>query len=731
MSYSILKPTTLALLAGWLLCAPSTVHAYVGPGAGFAFVSSFFILIFTTFLAFLTLLTWPLRWVAQRIRGRAALAASRVRRVVVLGLDGQDPELTEQFMKEGVLPNFSRLREQGAFLPLQTTLLAESPVAWTSFQTGCNPGKHRIYDFLVPNRKSHLPELSSAKVSPPKRMLSLWRFRIPLGRPIIRGRRRSQPFWKILGEHGIFSTILRVPITFPPERFNGVMLSAMSVPDLKGSQGTYAYFSSDPHEHLPLTSGERIPVELDTNRGVIRSAIPGPENPLRRAGGEMRVPFEVKIGANGSAAELTVAGKIYPLKLREYTPWIPLDFKAGLGLTVRGIVRFYLMASSPHLKLYMTPINIDPEKPALPISHPFTYAVYLAKTQGRYSTLGMAEDTSALNEEVVDEDAFLAQTYLIHQERARMFFDALQKTPRGAVVCVFDITDRLQHMFFRHLDRTHPANRGRDVTKHAQAIKKLYLEMDDLVGRTMGELGDDTVLIVMSDHGFKPFRRGVNLNSWLHQHGFLAVKGALTGADMFQDVDWSRTKAYAVGFGGIYLNMSGREANGTVQPGEEAEQIKREIKEGLKRLHDEQEGVHPVREVYDSKEVYTGPYVSEAPDLIVGFRPGHRVAWRSVTGGIGRTIIEDNERSWSGDHNFNPPDVPGMLFCNRKITSESRPSIMDIGPTVLDLFGVAIPRYCDGKSLIPMMPRMPMTPTTPMPTGAVDSRDGMTKAAAS
>ena len=144
------------------------------------------------------------------------------------------------------------------------------------------------------------------------------------------------------------------------------MLSAMSVPDLKGSQGTYAYFSSDPHEHLPLTSGERIPVELDTNRGVIRSAIPGPENPLRRAGGEMRVPFEVKIGANGSAAELTVAGKIYPLKLKEYTPWIPLDFKAGLGFKVRGIVRFYLMASSPHLKLYMTPINIDPEKPALP-----------------------------------------------------------------------------------------------------------------------------------------------------------------------------------------------------------------------------------------------------------------------------------------------------------------------------------------------------------------------------
>ena len=710
----------LALLVGLLLCVPHSAHAYVGPGAGFAFVSSFFILVFTTFLAFLTLLTWPVRWVVQRIRGSKVLAASRVRRVVILGLDGQDPELTEQFMKEGLLPNFSRLGEQGTFRPLQTTLLAESPVAWTSFQTGCNPGKHRIFDFLVPNRKSYLPELSSAKVSPSRRTLALGRFRIPLGKPIIQGSRKSQSFWKILGDHGIFSTILRVPITFPPEKFNGVLLSAMSVPDLKGSQGTYSYFSSDPHERVQLTSGERVPIEL--NNGTARGMILGPENTLAQAGGEMCVPFEVKIGTNGSAAELKLGGKAYPLKLGEYTPWIPLAFKAGLGITVRGIVRFYLMESSPHLKLYMTPINLDPERPALPISYPFTYAIYLAKTQGRYSTLGLAEDTSALNEDVVDEDAFLAQTYLIHQERERMFFDALQKTTRGVVVCVFDITDRCQHMFFRHLDRNHPANRGRDVTKHRDAIKKLYQEMDDLVGRTMSALGDEAVLIVMSDHGFKPFRRGVNLNSWLHQHGFLAVKGEPTGADMFQDVDWSNTKAYAVGFGGIYLNVAGREVNGTVQPGEATERVKREIRESLRRLYDRKEGVHPVREVYDSKEVYTGPYVSDAPDLIVGFRPGHRVAWSSVTGGISREIIEDNERCWSGDHNFNPPDVPGMFFCNRKIATE-RPGIMDIGPTVLDLFGVATPPYCDGKSLMP-------TPAKPqVAAGRSDSQREMKKVA--
>ena len=690
---------TAWVLVGGLLSAPTPAEAYVGPGAGFAFVSSLFILLATMVLAVITLLTWPIRLAVQKIRCSRALATSRVKRVIVLGLDGQDPELTEQLMDEGVLPNFAKLRQEGSFHRLRTTLLAESPVAWTSFQTGCNPGKHRIFDFLVPNRKSHLPELCSARVAPPKRSLRLGPFRIPLGKPLIEAGRRSQPFWKTLGDHGIVSTILRVPVTFPAEKFNGTLLSAMSVPDLNGSQGTYYYFSSDGDEQLSqtMTSGVRVP--LVWANGVAHGVFTGPENSLRDAGGELTLPFEVRAGPNGHA-ELEIDGVVHALKRREHTPWITLDFKPGLAMTVSGIVRFYLIETEPHLKLYMTPINIDPDRPALPISHPFTYAVYLSKTQGRYSTLGLCEDTSALNEGVIDEDAFLEQTYLIHAERERMFFDALDKTARGAVVCVFDITDRLQHMFFRHLDPPHPANRGRNV-KHKDAIRKLYIEMDELVGRTMeAATGDDTALFVMSDHGFKPFRRGVNLNTWLYQHGFLAVKGdGPTGADMFGDVDWSRTKAYAVGFGGIYLNLVGREAQGIVRP-DAVKQLKREIRDGLCALVDEVEEVQPVREVYDATQVYSGPYVGDAPDLIVGFRPGHRVGWSSVTGGISDEVIEDNTRYWSGDHNFNPPDVPGMLFSNRPIAADS-PGIMDIGPTVLDLFGVAIPAYCDGVSLMP------------------------------
>ena len=689
-----------------LLAAPAPALAYVGPGAGFAFVSSLLIILVTTLLAILTLLTWPIRWVVQRIRGSRALGAARARRVVVLGLDGQDPELTEQFLAEGLLPNFAKLRERGTFSPLQTTLLAESPVAWTSFQTGCNPGKHRIFDFLVPNRASHLPELGSARVDPPARSLRLGPFRIPIGKPRISAGRRSVPFWKVLGDHGIFSTILRVPITFPAERFGGVLLSAMSVPDLRGTQGTYTYFTSDPADVERLSgtmqSGELVRLAVDG--GTAGASITGPDNPVREGGGAIELPIEVRPAEEGPGATLTIGGATYDLERRTYTPWIPLGFRAAPGVTVHGIVRFYLLESAPHVKLYMTPINIDPDRPALPVSHPFTYAVYLSKTQGRYATLGLAEDTSALNEGVVDEDAFLDLTWQIHEERERMFFDALEKTARGAVVCVFDVTDRLQHMFFRHLDERHPANRGRDTSRHRDAIRTLYKRMDDLVGRTLARLDDEDVLIVMSDHGFKPYRRSVNLNSWLYTHGFLALRnGGPTGADMFADVDWSKTKAYAVGFGGIYLNLAGREARGIVAPGAEAAEVKRSIRDGLKELYDEEEETHPVREVYDATEVYSGPYVADAPDLIVGCRPGHRVGWLSVTGGVSEDELEDNTRPWSGDHNFNPPDVPGMLFCNRRIAAAS-PGICDIGPTVLDLFGVPVPPHCDGASLLPAVP---------------------------
>ncbi len=679
-----------------LLAWPQSSHAYIGPGAGIAFVSSFFIVLITFLLAFVTLLTWPFRWVLQTWRAKGALRKARVKKVIILGLDGQDPTLTEGWLEEGLLPNFAKLRQLGCYRRLRTTLPAESPVAWSSFQTGCNPGRHRVFDFLVPNRKNYLPELCSARVEPPRRSLRLGRYTIPLGKPLIQFERKSQSFWKTLGDYGVFSTILRVPISFPPEKFRGLLLSAMSVPDLKGTQGTFSYYTSDPDESTRYTGGQQFRVEI--REGSVEAHVSGPENPIQPEQGEMQIPFRVTL--DGTSARLELDGHSHLLPLRDYTPWIPLEFQAGLGMKIRGQVRFYLKQAEPHFKLYMTPINVPPDKPSLPISHPFTYSMYLAKTQGSFCTLGLAEDTWALNERVLDEEAFLKQAWMIHEERERMFFDAVEKTRQGAVVCVFDITDRLQHMFWRYLEADHPANPGKDTEWHRHAIRDLYRKMDELVGRLLQKVDDETVVFVMSDHGFNSFRRGVNLNAWLHQNGYLAVHEGPSGKEWFEEVDWSRTRAYAVGLGGIYLNLQGREAQGVVAPGEETRAVKREIQSGLRGLLDPDETAPAIAEVYDTREVYRGPYVGEGPDLIVGFNPGYRVSWSCATGAITSEVFEDNTRSWSGDHCMNPPDVPGILFSNRQI-EEAEPCIMDLGPTVLDLFGVPVPAYCDGKSLLP------------------------------
>ena len=622
--------------------------------------------------------------------------ASKTQRVVIVGLDGQDPALTEKWMNAGLLPNFSRLREAGSFARLGTTLPAESPVAWSSFQTGCNPGKHRIYDFLVPNRKSLMPELSSANVTAPARTLKLGKYRIPLGRPAIAAGRRSESFWSILGKFGVFSSVLRVPITFPPEKFNGVLLSAMNVPDVKGSQGTYFYFTTNTKDKRVLVSGQQC--FLEAMDGGAKGELPGPENSLVENGGELRIPFSILTPNDGSCtAQLRLPDQTLDLRLNEYTPWVHLSYKAAVGFTVKAIARFLLLEQQPHVRLYVTPIQIDPENPALPISHPVSYSIYLAKRQGPFATLGVAEDTSGLNELVIDEDAFFRQTQDIHIEREKMFFDALEKTRRGAVVCVFDITDRIQHMFFRfHKDERWGAAIADE--RYVNVLRDLYVQMDALVGRVMKKLDNNTVLMVLSDHGFKPFRRAVELNRWLQQNGYLSENPLAKTPDLLQRVDWSKTRAYAVGFGGIYLNMAGREAKGIVRK-EEVAQLKKDLREQLKQLRDPQRPGSPISEVYDRDQAYRGPYVPDAPDLVVGFAPGYRVAWETVTGGFGEHVISDNTRPWAGDHNMNPPEVPGMLFCNRPIDVDL-PSITDIAPTVLDLFGVPIPAHMDGKPIM-------------------------------
>ncbi len=681
-----------------LLALAIPLSAYIGPGAGFAFLSSFLVLFLTFFLAIFSFLSWPFRFLLRLIRGQKAYKKSHINRLIVLGLDGMDPVLIEKYTSKGKLPHLSNLAEKGSYHELETTTPPISPVAWSSFMTGCHPAKHNIFDFLSRDPKTYLPELSSARIGSPKRVLPLGKYNIPFSKPEIKGMRKSVPFWKILGDNGIFSTILRIPVTFPPEKFRGHLLSGMCAPDLKGSQGTFSFYTSDKDRIKKREGGMNIPVSVSGNR--IETYISGPENTMLKNPEEMKLPLSITIDKNRKEAILEVSGQKISLKEKTFSDWIQITFRPGLWIKIRAICRFYINQMDPAFEMYITPLNIDPEKPALPISQPFIYSVYLSKLLGSFTTLGEANDTWALNEGILSEEAFLKLSYFNHQEWEDMLFNAMDKTKKGAVVSWFETTDSLQHMFYRYLDEKHPALHTDQANMGSEVMEQLYTKMDDLVGKVMAKLDKKDILIVMSDHGIKSFRRGINMNFWLYRNGYLGLKeGKQQSEEWFKDVDWEKTKAYGLGLGGLYLNIKDREAQGTVSPGEEAKSLKNEIIAKLNGLKDEENGQTAINTVFDRDDLPPGPYKENCPDMIVGYNEGYRVSWDSVTGIVNTTLFEDNLKAWSGDHCIDPRIVPGIIFCNHKINTES-PAIIDIAPTVLNLFGLEVPKHMDGRSLI-------------------------------
>jgi len=683
-------------LLGVLAAGPAA--AYIGPGAGFAFASSFLVIFATIFVVAAVLLALPFRLLWRAIR-RGKRSKPLVKRLIVVGLDGQDPKLTDRFMAEGKLPNFEKLAEMGCYHRLRSTFPSVSPVAWSSFSTGTHPAKHNIFDFLDRDRRTYLPLLSSTHIGKVERVLKLGKLRIPLEKPELRLLRKSKPFWTILGEHHVWSTILRVPITFPPDEFYGAELSAMCVPDLLGTQGTFLLFTTRPESGKFKEGGARFPLQNgqpDRYTGTVQ----GPEDGFREDERPMALPLTIDLDRDQRRAKIKIGKEELEVAAGELSDWVSLEFKTALGLKVTGITRLQVTEMDEHVSLYMTPISLDPENPAMPVSHPSYYSTYLSKLIGPYSTLGLAEDTWALNEGVIDDGTFLEQTYGVDEEREKMFFSALDRLRTGTLACVFDATDRIQHMFWRYIEDGHPAARGIDEPVHKDAIEELYKRNDALVGRVLDKLREGDLLMVISDHGFNSFRRGVNLNTWLHQEGYLHLKEGCDGSsEWLRDVDWSRTKAYALGLTGMFLNIEGREAEGIVEPGKETQALKDELVAKLSGLRDEEKAEIGINEAFDTAKLYQGPYLGNAPDLLIGYNAGYRTSWDCATGMVSGPVFEDNVKAWSGDHCIDPRLVPGVLFSNQPIDDDD-PALIDIAPTALVLFGLEPPTHMDGKPII-------------------------------
>lgn len=685
-------------------------------------------------------------------------------KVIVVGFDGVDARFTERWMNEGKLPNLARLRAQGTFRPLLPTLPAQTPVSWSTFSTGIDPGRTGIFDFLRRDPKTYLPVFAAIEETTEPFLLgernrwaaagiaflaiflfsglmlkirlswttavlvaavpaslaawgaSAWTAEfIPTSRPAAVNRRQGIPMWDVVSARGLKSKIVHVPITFPATDLDhGQLLSGLGVPDISGRVGKPFYFTSE--LDLPGGGSNEFSIEvvqLEDNRGIIETEIVGPPNKLFAEPKFISTPMTLTVAEDRASVEIAVGQQKISLRPGEWSGWTDFEFEFNPFISVNGISRFYLLSVAPEVRLYLSPINFDPR--SLPqgfrISSPAAWAPELAERFGPYKTIGWAIDTWAVSAGFATEQIFWDDMVWTVNQYRKMFREFLAEDNDLFVQC-FEFPDRVGHVFWRAIDPSHPAYEADLAAKWGDSILKSYQIMDEIVGEAMEAAArTDATLIVLSDHGFASFRKAVNYNTWLVQNGYMGLREGVEAKErtleilfdqgqFWENVDWSKTRAYALGLGEVYVNLAGREAQGIVKPGAEYDAIKLELATGLEAMVDPEDGARPVSRVVAREEIYESFDPNVMPDLFVTNTDGYRVSWQTSLGGVQRDLLEVNNEVWSGDHcSVDPELVKGILFVNRKLTTDRSPYIADVYATVLDVLGLEPPYKLDGVAL--------------------------------
>lgn len=637
-------------------------------------------------------------------------------KVIVIGIDGMDPRLAENMMKEGLLPNLQKMSRAGGFSPLGTSIPPQSPVAWANFINGSGPGSHGIFDFIHrhpetfndPNSKKKAQPFYSAsetlegegfrKMGEYEVQLDFWPYNHKLPKTVLN--RQGVPFWDYLDAQGIPTTFYDLPSNYPPspsQHGHHRCVCGMGTPDMTGGYGTYQYFSQDgPDEPRDEEGGRRA--KLVFERETARSTIKGPMNPMRK-NHFSNVDFAVHRDRAANGAIIDVQGQKILLAAGQFSKWVKLSFTIDTptpipAQVVSGIVRFYLQELSPTLKLYVSPVNVDPSAPVVQLSEPASFITDISRDLGLFYTTGFQEDHKARSNGVFSDDEYIRQAGIVLEERLAQYERALQNYDDGLLFFYFSSSDLQSHMFWWDSDDPHPYRENGQAKSYFAHIKKLYQKLDGLIGDLYDRYGASATIFVMSDHGFANFGRQFNLNSWLRDFGYL---GPTDCTSVLTDIDWSQTYAYGMGINGLYLNLKGREASGIVEPGEERTNLLREIKNRLQNVKDFN-GKKVIRNVYRADEVYQGSATALAPDLIVGYARGYRASWETCLGGITEQTITDNKAAWSADHCADALEVPGLLCCNRPI-KKSDPSLIDLAPSILEVFGQPTPSTMTGRSI--------------------------------
>jgi predicted AlkP superfamily phosphohydrolase/phosphomutase len=644
--------------------------------------------------------------------GRSRVSGSAGKKVIVIGVDGMDPRLSERLMKAGQLPNLEKLRARGGFRDLGTSTPPQSPVAWATFINGAGPGSHGIFDFMHrhPHEQCDHPFYAASETLPGEGSWEVGDYRIPLDfwpfnhkLPATVLRRQGVPFWDYLDAAGIPSTFYDLPSNYPPSPSHyghHRCISGMGTPDLLGSYGTYQLFAENgPAEPVEESGGRHSRLSFEDE--TAQAHIDGPENALLKQPKLIPVELVVHRDREANAAVIEIQGQRILLKAGQWSRWTTLGFQLlpGLfqylpGMTVSGICRFYLQEVAPNFRLYVTPLNMDPSAPASQMSEPKSFVSDVAQRLGPFYTTGFQEDYSARKNGVFLDEEFARQAGMVLEERLALLDYAIDNYDDGLLFFYFSSSDLQSHMFWWDSEEKHPIRTDAEAKKYFGHIPRLYQKLDAVIGDLWDRYGSRATILVMSDHGFANFGRQFNLNSWLRAWGYL---GPPECTSIQHEVDWSQTSAYGLGINGLYLNMKGRERDGIVEPGEQRETLLTELASRLEALTDDN-GQRVIRGVYRSDRIYSGNATALAPDLIIGYCRGYRASWATCLGNLTDEILLDNDSAWSADHCADALEVPGVLFSNRPI-QVANPSLVDLAPSILAEFGLPVPSSMVGRNL--------------------------------
>lgn len=624
-------------------------------------------------------------------------------RVVVLGLDGMDPDWVRDWI--GQLPNLRRLAEAGTFTDLQTVDPPQSAVAWSSFTTGLEPARHGLLGSVGRNPSTYTLVPQYGRVEP----ASVWFGLLALQGPETPLAITAAPYWKVLDDAGIPTVSLRAPLALPPRALqHGRTLGGLGVPDLRGTWGTHYYLASDLSSWDLLGSDwAGVQVRLDVNEGRARAELEGPvlSDSTRAA-----VAVEFELNRDRSAVTISLGEQEQTVQEASWSEWFDFEFPVASWTTYRGVSRFYVLETFPELRVYLMPIGPDPRDPAFPLSAPETFSARLAEQFGLFKTQGNATEGWGLNQERIDEGIFLEDLQRELGFWERVLLDELERGEAAVISAFLEAPEAAGQLLYRLHHPEHPRYDARDADAYGEALAQVYRRIDTLVGRVTERLNPDDLLIIASNHGINGWEKDFNPNAWLRSNGYLRLQepapetgprnwGTLfTGQAGIHGVDWSKTEAYAAGFTGIFVNLRGRESGGIVEPGEDYRAVTGKIRAQLLEYRDPDTGRPVVATAKIRGADSAEPTAAAGPDIGFGLHPGYRVSWEDALGVIPEDVLVANLKKWSGDHSSSVASVTaGMLIANRKVSAES-PAVVDVAPTLYRLFSMPSPPV-DGRGL--------------------------------